>query len=117
MSYKMLFALCLGFMVFATMGFKKAEGEKEFIMCIVHGDYNQEQALVLANEFKEAYPVVSMSRLDGISKKFYILYEADKITRDNVIDFFAGKKLHATCLHKGIYGKDAVPNITAEECK
>ena len=116
MKSSLFSALCLGLLLL-TGSFKKAEGEKEFIMCIVHGEYSQKEGFDMGNEFKQRYPEVSVCRLDGVSKKFFIIYEADKVSRDNVIDFFAAKKLKATCLHKGIYGKDQVPNITADECK
>ena len=120
MKMKALFTFCLGLLLMSTSAFKTSApsaGEQEFIMCIVHGEYTQQQGFEIAREFKAKYPVTSVARLDANSKKFFIVYEKEKISRDNVIGFFDAKKMKATCLHRGIHGVDKVPDITAAECK
>lgn len=118
MKNKLFYSLCLGLLLWGASAFKlSTEGEKEFIMCIVQGDYTQQQGFDIAKEFKTQYPATSACRLDGVSKKFFIVFEKEKITKDQVIDFFAAKHFKATCLYKGVQGVDQVPDLSAAECK
>lgn len=100
-----------------SLGFMtKNQTNNEFVMCIVHGEYDQKKGFELASEFKTKEGA-SVCRLDHTSKKFFAVFETGKVTRDEVIDFFATKGMKATCAVFGKHGVDTVPDLDSKECK
>jgi len=110
--------LLLAFL-FVTPSFsqKSSTGQEEFIMCIVHGEYNFQEGTKIAGEFKTAFNA-KIVRLDSNSGKFYVSFETGKVSKDDVIAFFQKKSMKATCLFKGVQGVDTAPaDISRENCK